>query len=197
MNLFPVIQSRRLGKRPLKVIWQGTPIVLFRDETAAVRAFHDTCPHLDTSLSEGWVKDGRLVCPWHQWEFAKDGRCHHPISMSEYQCQRFEVHEHKDWIWMGAEHPQYMSQHLSLSKQLLLVNHDFKAWAYEGLVPQSDSHLSLHISDLRCDIHMYINRGITASHYRMGIWYPREWSANLSCPKIAEIMDSILSHLNP
>lgn len=29
----------------------------------------DTCPHARTSLSKGWVEDGRIVCPVHFAEF--------------------------------------------------------------------------------------------------------------------------------
>ena len=196
MKTFPVIQSRRLGQRPIKVIWQGTPIVLFRDDTGTVNAFHDTCPHLDTSLSEGWVKDGRLVCPWHQWEFATDGQCQHPVSMSRYQCQVFKVHECHDWIWVGATEPHYHSERLSLSKMFLVMGHTLKDWTHAGLIEDDLMHVRIKDNELQCDIRIYVNQGTTESHYRVGIWYPRTWAAEPNRAKIADIMDSVLTHLN-
>ncbi len=37
-------------------------------------AVNDLCPHMGASLSEGWVEDGAVTCPWHAWRFClKDG----------------------------------------------------------------------------------------------------------------------------
>ena len=63
--------------------------------------FHDTCPHLNTSLSEGWVKI-RLVCvlggSLHQMAMSD------PVSMGEYKCE-IPVQEAHDWIWLGHQIP--------------------------------------------------------------------------------------------
>lgn len=37
---------------------QGTP-----------HAVNNVCPHRGGPLAEGHVEHGRVVCPWHQWEF--------------------------------------------------------------------------------------------------------------------------------
>lgn len=35
------------------------------------------CPHKDLPLGEGLIEKGRLVCPWHGWEFdLKTGKQH-------------------------------------------------------------------------------------------------------------------------
>lgn len=196
MSLYPVLQSRRLGQRPLKVIWQGTPIVLFRDETYAVCAFHDTCPHLDTSLSEGWVKDGRLVCPWHHWEFAADGSCQHPVSMGEYKCDKFPVQEAHGWIWLGLSDSLLSQDGFALSKAHLVLGKNLKDWPQTGLTECSTSHAQIEMKGLRCDIQLFTNKGITETHYRVGVWHPLQWSADPERPKIADIMASALTHLN-
>jgi nitrite reductase (NADH) small subunit/3-phenylpropionate/trans-cinnamate dioxygenase ferredoxin subunit len=37
-------------------------------------AIDDTCPHMGASLSEGYVEDGIVTCPWHAWRFRlRDG----------------------------------------------------------------------------------------------------------------------------
>ena len=50
-------------------------IALFRvgDE---LRAIDNACPHYGASLSDGWIEDGVVACPWHCWQFdTKSGEC--------------------------------------------------------------------------------------------------------------------------
>jgi phenylpropionate dioxygenase-like ring-hydroxylating dioxygenase large terminal subunit len=35
----------------------------------------DLCVHRGTALSLGWVSGANLVCPYHGWQYAADGRC--------------------------------------------------------------------------------------------------------------------------
>ena len=35
----------------------------------AVAAMGNVCPHRGGPLAEGMIEDGKLVCPWHAWEF--------------------------------------------------------------------------------------------------------------------------------
>jgi nitrite reductase (NADH) small subunit len=32
-------------------------------------AIDDVCPHMGASLSEGFVEEGVVTCPWHGWRF--------------------------------------------------------------------------------------------------------------------------------
>jgi nitrite reductase (NADH) small subunit/3-phenylpropionate/trans-cinnamate dioxygenase ferredoxin subunit len=32
-------------------------------------AIDDTCPHMGDSLSQGYVEEGIVTCPWHAWRF--------------------------------------------------------------------------------------------------------------------------------
>ena len=32
-------------------------------------AINNVCPHRGGPLAEGTVEGGKVVCPWHQWEF--------------------------------------------------------------------------------------------------------------------------------
>jgi nitrite reductase (NADH) small subunit len=32
-------------------------------------ALDNVCPHRGGPLAEGSVEHGKIVCPWHQWEF--------------------------------------------------------------------------------------------------------------------------------
>jgi nitrite reductase/ring-hydroxylating ferredoxin subunit len=46
----------------------AVPVVLCRHR-GLVHAFEDRCPHANGPLSGGNFTEGRLICPWHAWEF--------------------------------------------------------------------------------------------------------------------------------
>jgi phenylpropionate dioxygenase-like ring-hydroxylating dioxygenase large terminal subunit len=51
------------------------PIVLYRDCQGILHGFDNICPHRGASLALGKVAGDCLVCPYHGWHFAGDGRC--------------------------------------------------------------------------------------------------------------------------
>lgn len=73
---YPVAYSAAVGEAPTKVRLFGRDHVVWRATPGApVSAAHDRCPHRAARLSQGWVADGCLVCPYHGWRFAGDGSC--------------------------------------------------------------------------------------------------------------------------
>jgi phenylpropionate dioxygenase-like ring-hydroxylating dioxygenase large terminal subunit len=50
------------------VAWRTSP-------SGTVSAAFDECPHRSARLSQGWVTDGCLVCPYHGWRFDAVGAC--------------------------------------------------------------------------------------------------------------------------
>lgn len=53
----------------------GQEIALFKSN-GEICAIHNLCPHAGGPLSEGGLKDGHVICPWHGWEFnLKSGAC--------------------------------------------------------------------------------------------------------------------------
>ena len=58
--------------------WLGEEIVAWCDEQGRVCVADAVCPHLGSSLvpdAGSQVRDGRLVCPFHGFEFDATGRC--------------------------------------------------------------------------------------------------------------------------
>ncbi|HXG09458.1 MAG TPA: nitrite reductase small subunit NirD [Gemmataceae bacterium] len=43
-------------------------IAVFRHE-GRYYAIDDVCPHMGASLSDGYVEQGIVTCPWHAWRF--------------------------------------------------------------------------------------------------------------------------------
>lgn len=70
----PVCEKRELSDKPLKAQVLGMPIALFRT-SSGTKALKDLCVHRGVALSLGSVKNDCLVCPYHGWEYASDGRC--------------------------------------------------------------------------------------------------------------------------
>lgn len=55
--------------------WDGKDVALFNVE-GSVYAMEDTCLHAGGPLHEGSILDGKVICPWHHWEFdPRDGSC--------------------------------------------------------------------------------------------------------------------------
>lgn len=51
-----------------------TSVIVVRTKDGEIKAFHNTCTHRGAKLCEGPGKAARLVCPYHQWTFALDGK---------------------------------------------------------------------------------------------------------------------------
>ena len=112
---YPVLESKRLGKRPLPVTLCGEKIVLIRDRNK-VYALHDRCPHRGVPLSAGRREfAGTLSCIYHGWtydltsgelvEALTDGP-HSPIcEKGSVRVQTYPVEERAGliWVYVGDE----------------------------------------------------------------------------------------------
>jgi phenylpropionate dioxygenase-like ring-hydroxylating dioxygenase large terminal subunit len=70
----PVAHAHECGARPLARSLLGTPLVVFRGH-AGPAVLIDRCPHRNMPLSTGRVERGRIVCPYHGWQFDSEGAC--------------------------------------------------------------------------------------------------------------------------
>ncbi len=61
--------------RPLSVTLLGSDYVVWRTTSGTLSAAPDRCPHREAPLSLGTIEDDCLVCAYHGWTFAADGRC--------------------------------------------------------------------------------------------------------------------------
>ncbi len=73
----PVAAQADLGSDPLGLTLLDQRLVLWQDAAGRAHAFADRCPHRGTPLSMGRVRDGRLECAYHGWQFEGGGRCVH------------------------------------------------------------------------------------------------------------------------
>ncbi len=71
----PVAFSAALGSGPHAAELLGEALVLWRGRDGAPRVLSDVCAHRGTALSLGWVNGDEIVCAYHGWRYADDGRC--------------------------------------------------------------------------------------------------------------------------
>src|SRR4030095_9604404 len=70
-----VAYSSAVGTAPHRTHPLGGRIVLWRDSRGRAHALRDLCIHRGTALSLGSVAGDEIVCPYHGWRYAADGRC--------------------------------------------------------------------------------------------------------------------------
>jgi vanillate O-demethylase monooxygenase subunit len=70
-----VAYSSAVGTAPHRTQLLGEPIVVWRDSRGVAHAFRDLCIHRGTALSLGSVTGDEIVCAYHGWRYAADGRC--------------------------------------------------------------------------------------------------------------------------
>ena len=72
---YPVVRNVDVQASPVAVRLLGDDYVIWRNAAGGVSAAPDRCPHRQSPLSPGVVKDGCIECPYHGWQFDGDGRC--------------------------------------------------------------------------------------------------------------------------
>lgn len=110
---YPVAYARDVASEPISVTILGEPVVVYRADEA-VRAFRDLCPHRGAKISRGKVVDGRLVCPYHGFQYDVQGVCRfvpaQPPDLqripSRLELQRYEAAEAYGLLWVALEEPR-------------------------------------------------------------------------------------------
>ncbi len=92
-------------------------IVVWRDSVGALHAWEDRCPHRGTALSLGCVRNDRLQCAYHGWQFDGDGKCAHIPALNRglpaaQILQIYEAKEKYGMLWVrlqksGSEIPPF------------------------------------------------------------------------------------------
>ena len=73
---YPIAYSTDVSAEPRAFRIFGEDYVAWRPaDGGTVHAAVDECPHRSARLSQGWVADGCLVCPYHGWHFDGNGVC--------------------------------------------------------------------------------------------------------------------------
>ena len=113
------VTSRRalLKAQLIQKTWMGENIVVWCDESGRVCIAEAYCPHLGSDLGPaagGRVCDGRLVCPFHGFEFDATGQCVATPFAPPPRSARLRVFETQEvlglifaWWGIGGRAPQW------------------------------------------------------------------------------------------
>jgi nitrite reductase/ring-hydroxylating ferredoxin subunit/uncharacterized membrane protein len=71
-SFVPVLASHELAEGDKRKVTVGGTDVMVARQHGRVCALAEHCSHLGGPLSEGTLKDGSIVCPWHGSEFGLD-----------------------------------------------------------------------------------------------------------------------------
>ena len=73
MRKVPVARSAELNThQPAHALVENIDLVLVRREDQGVSAFYGRCLHRGALLSDGFVRDGNLICGVHDWDYRLD-----------------------------------------------------------------------------------------------------------------------------
>jgi len=57
----------------------GDKLICVANVNGEIHAMENTCLHMGGPLGEGVIENGKVVCPWHGWEWdPKTGQSHAP-----------------------------------------------------------------------------------------------------------------------
>lgn len=70
----PICAVQEIKDKPLRRLLHGHPLVVFNGQNGPA-VLRDRCPHRNVPLSDGQVRGGVVVCPYHGWEFDGHGVC--------------------------------------------------------------------------------------------------------------------------
>ncbi len=82
----------------------GQRLVLWRDIQGALTIMDDRCPHRSAQLSLGELKNGKLACPFHGFQFDAVGTCQWVPELNraapKLSVKTYQNREKDGWVWM-------------------------------------------------------------------------------------------------
>ncbi|MDE2900473.1 MAG: Rieske 2Fe-2S domain-containing protein [Chloroflexota bacterium] len=112
--------------RLIQKMWMGENIVVWCDDAGNVCVADAYCPHLGSDMGPaagGCVRDGRLVCPFHGFEYDATGQC---VATPYAEAPRtatlrvYETHEEAGlifaWWGLGGREPQWRLPEIALDQ---------------------------------------------------------------------------------
>lgn len=154
---YAIASSRELRSgRPLAIQRFGLNLVAYR-HSEGLSVLLDRCPHRGVALSQGTVRDDRLICPFHGLEFNPEGKCLHiPAhgldgAVPKAMCvESFEVQEQHGFIflWWGKRDRAKLTAIDWFNEELQDCYGPYESWA------ESDTSLSRNIENQLDAMHL-------------------------------------------
>lgn len=106
---YAILHISELPKnKPFACIRFGIPLVIWKDSSEVV-VMEDRCPHRSAKLSLGKICDNKIRCPFHGFEFSKDGSCTHAPEFNKaipkLMVKKYPSRVTLDMIWVMFGNP--------------------------------------------------------------------------------------------
>ena len=144
--------------------WMGTNIVIWCDGGGRVCVAESVCPHLGSDLgpdSGGCIREGRLICPFHGYEFDTTGQCVATPFAEPPKTAKLRVFETQEvlglifaWWGIGGREPQWSLPENSLDEDGW-SDFEINTLRFKGH-PQETTENSVDLAHLRY-VHGYDN----------------------------------------
>jgi phenylpropionate dioxygenase-like ring-hydroxylating dioxygenase large terminal subunit len=108
---YPVIPLEQLKDGPKPFTLLGENIVVWLDSHGEPAALLDRCCHRTAKLSRGHVKDDRIVCGYHGWEYDRNGKlmripqARDLARTSSWSVPGFRCKARYGYAWVALEEP--------------------------------------------------------------------------------------------
>jgi len=98
---FPVAPLSDIADPGSLVVYAGgREVALFRVD-GRVYALDNACLHVGGPLAEGFIEDGCVTCPWHEWRYRlEDGRRMGPGNLT---VGTYRVRVEADVVWVQVD----------------------------------------------------------------------------------------------
>ena len=113
-------------------------IIILRDESGTVRAFHNVCRHRGTLLcnQDQGKLPGRIQCPYHAWTYRLDGTLTNAPHMEKVKgfCQAdFPLNPVASSVWDGHIFINLSARPIPFAEHLAGLDAKFRPWKMEEL----------------------------------------------------------------
>ncbi|NBD15033.1 MAG: Rieske 2Fe-2S domain-containing protein [Cyanobacteria bacterium] len=154
-------EQLKVGTVHQVTIWYQN-IAIYRDHEGNVHALADACPHKGVALHKGEVKENRLVCPYHGWEFNSQGECVKIPYFSDEQklpraCARsYPIQEKYDLIWVFPGDPKLANEQPILQ----IPEFENRQWLRVPVTAHFNAHFSMCNENTIDVFHGYLHQNL-------------------------------------
>ncbi|AWV00664.1 aromatic ring-hydroxylating dioxygenase subunit alpha [Burkholderia sp. JP2-270] len=138
---YPVAKVADLNDAPRAITLLGEALVLWRIGENEFGVVKDKCPHRSAKLSNGWIDQGNLVCPYHGWTYNGGGSCVRiPQLPQRKPSERIVVQSHRckpkyGYVWVALDEPLHDIPEFpeASNPQFYQIDEFIEVWNCSGL----------------------------------------------------------------
>ena len=169
---YAIFKSAELKNKILAIERFGLKLALWRNDQNQVQIFKDRCPHRGAQLSLGCIKNNRIQCPFHGYEFSEKGECEFlpEFNISEnfngvlLKAQIFKSHEAFDMIWIYIGSDQDFQEFYY--PELAEIHKNFRAYSQTEKI--WDSHMTYCIENQLDYTHLqFVHKNTIGRGYKL------------------------------